>query len=74
MNKYQRSYSIVPNSIISKDKFYQNTRSNIKFKNIQQEFEKGEEVLLTHTDPELCGAKGKVIGYDNSKNNQNVIV
>lgn len=23
----------------------------------------GEEVLLTHPDPKLCGAKGKIVGF-----------
>ena len=62
-----KTYEIVPLALVSKEKKYQTTRSDFRFKSLEEEFPIGEEVLLTHADTSICGDKGKVIGYNDNK-------
>ena len=62
-----KTYEIVPLALVSKEKKYQITKSDFKFKSLQEEFPLGEEVLLTHADANLCGNKAKVVGYTDKK-------
>lgn len=62
-DNFSQSFTIIPASIASRQKIYQTTRSNISFPSLEEEFEMGEEVLLAHPDPKLCGAKGRVVGF-----------
>jgi len=50
--------------VASKEKHYQNTRSTYHFKSIEDEFKLKEDVMITHWSKDLCGAKGRVVGYD----------
>lgn len=62
-DNHKQSFSIVPASIAAKHKIYQNTLTNIHFAGLEEEFQAGEEVLLAHPDPKLCGARGRVVGF-----------
>lgn len=66
-DNYQESFIIVPACIASKDQHYITTKTTHTFQSLQEEFTLGEEVLVTHWNQDLCGAKGKVVGYDNNK-------
>ena len=63
-DNYNESFTIIPACVASKEKHYQTTRSTHKFKSIEDEFKLKEDVMLTHWSKDLCGAKGRVVGYD----------
>jgi hypothetical protein len=62
-NNFNQSFSIIPASIASKQKIYRTTRTNFHFPTIEEEFEIDEDVLITHPDTKLCGAKGRILGF-----------
>ena len=63
-DNYNESFTIIPACVASKEKHYMTTRSVHHFKDVEDEFKLGEEVLVTHWNQDLCGAKGKVVGHN----------
>ncbi len=62
-DNFKQSHTIVPGGVTSSSKVYRTTKTQLRFKSIEKEFEMNEEVLVCHPDKRICGAKGRVVGY-----------
>lgn len=62
-----KTYEIVPLAMVSKEKKYQTTKCDFRFKSLEEEFPLGTEVLLAHPSHDINGDKAKVVGYTDKK-------